>query len=45
MLFTGSDLDVSGEAPTAALDRRLGDLLRDEGRPVLGQSLPAVAQA
>ena len=44
MLFTGPDLDVSPEAPSAALARRLGDLLRDEGRPVLGQSPSAVAQ-
>jgi hypothetical protein len=44
VLFTGPDLDVSAEAPTAALARLLGDLLRDEGRPVLGQGPLAVAQ-
>ena len=44
VLFTGPDLDAGAEPPTAALARHLGDLLRDEGRPVLGQSLPAVAQ-
>ena len=44
MLFTGPDLDASAEPATAALAGQLGDLLRDEGRPVLGQSLLAVAQ-
>jgi len=44
VLFTGPDLGASAEGPTAALARQLGDLLRDEGRPVLGQGPLAVAQ-
>ena len=44
VLFTGPDLDPTADGPTAALTRQLGDLLRDEGRTVLGQSLAAVAQ-
>ncbi|MGH6689820.1 MAG: hypothetical protein ACREF4_03955, partial [Gammaproteobacteria bacterium] len=44
VLFTGADLDADAEAGTAALTRRLGDLLRDEGRTVMGQGLSAVAQ-
>jgi len=44
VLFTGADLDTRGEAPTAALARHLGDLLRDEGRTVEGQGVSAVAQ-
>jgi hypothetical protein len=44
VLFTGPDLDASAEVPTVALARHLGDLLRDEGRTVMGQGLPAVAQ-
>jgi len=43
-LFTGPDIDTRGEAPTVALARHLGDLLRDEGRTVEGESLSAVAQ-
>jgi len=44
VLFTGPDLDAGAEVPTAALARHLGDLLRDEGRTVMGQGLGAVAQ-
>lgn len=44
VLFTGPDLDASAHGPTAELIRHLGDLLRDEGRSVLGQGLSAVAQ-
>ena len=44
VLFTGPDLDAGASGPTAALTARLGDLLRDERRTVLGHSLPAVAQ-
>jgi hypothetical protein len=44
VLFTGPDLDAGASGPTAALTARLGDLLRDERRPVQGHGLPAVAQ-
>jgi len=44
VLFTGPGLDGGAGGPTAALTTRLGDLLRDERRPVLGHSLSAVAQ-
>ena len=44
VLFTGPDLDAGAEVPTVALARHLADLLRDEGRTVMGQGLGAVAQ-
>lgn len=44
VLFVGPEPGGSCEAATAGLARHLADLLREEGRTVLGQSLPAVAQ-
>ena len=44
VLFVGPNLGASAEAAVTGLARHLGDLLREEGESVKGQSLPAVAQ-
>jgi TIR domain-containing protein/SIR2-like protein len=44
VLFMGPHVGGGDDGPTAALARHLGDLLREEGRTVMGPGLPVVAQ-